>query len=116
VDGKEVVAHTEAIFDTGTTQLVGDRHTISKFFENIPGSKPAPELDDGAYTSALRDAVTWLTLTHILISLLCQSHVISTVPFSSMLVGRISILPLLHLISVSPSPMTIVHASLARRG
>jgi hypothetical protein len=58
VNGKEVMGSTTAIFDTGTNQLVGDPHGISKFFEAIPNARRAPEIGDGFYTSALRDAFT----------------------------------------------------------
>ena len=44
----------EAIFDTGTTMIVGDPSGISKFYEKLPGYGVdwLPEYDgDGSYTS-----------------------------------------------------------------
>jgi hypothetical protein len=58
VNGKEVLGSIAAIFDTGTTLIVGDPDGIKKFMASVPESKLAPEIGDGFYTSALRDAVT----------------------------------------------------------
>jgi len=49
----QVVGETAAIYDTGTTQIVGDPAGIKKFYEPLEllyGAKYAPELGDGIYT------------------------------------------------------------------
>jgi hypothetical protein len=48
-----VVGKTETIFDTGTTQILGDPVGINAFFAALSpsGAKPAPEYGDGIYTS-----------------------------------------------------------------
>jgi hypothetical protein len=53
VNGHTVVGKTAAIFDTGTTQILGDPDSITKMFEAISGAKPASSYDIGLYTSAL---------------------------------------------------------------
>lgn len=58
MNGKEVLGSIGAVFDTGTTLIIGDPDGINKFMASVPGSKLAPEIGDGVYTSALRDAVT----------------------------------------------------------
>jgi len=50
VDGNTVVGNTEAIFDTGTTLIVGDKHGISKLFAPILGAQSAPQYGPGLYT------------------------------------------------------------------
>jgi hypothetical protein len=49
VKGVTVVKGTAAIFDSGTTQIVGDTVGIAKLFGAIDGAQPA---GDGDYTSA----------------------------------------------------------------
>ena len=51
VNGAPVVESAAAIFDSGTTQIVGDPTGIGKLFEAIDGAQPAPQLGEGAYTS-----------------------------------------------------------------
>jgi cathepsin D len=46
------VGSTAAIFDTGTTQIIGDVAGIAKLFDSISGAQSAPQYGDGAYTSA----------------------------------------------------------------
>lgn len=48
-----VVGLTEAIFDTGTTQILGDPDGIERFYAPLKrfGAKPAPQYGDGIYTS-----------------------------------------------------------------
>jgi len=50
VNGKSVVGSTAAIFDTGTTQIVGDPTGIAAIFSSISGAQAAPQLGDGVYT------------------------------------------------------------------
>jgi hypothetical protein len=49
VNGKSVVGSTAAIFDTGTTSIVGDAAGIAAIFNSISG---AQAVGDGSYTSA----------------------------------------------------------------
>ena len=44
---------TAAVFDTGTTMVLGSPDSIAKIFEAISGAKSAPELGTGLYTSTL---------------------------------------------------------------
>jgi hypothetical protein len=56
------------IFDSGTTEIVGDAAGIAKLFEAIDGAQPAPQLGEGAYTStfsnvtnqSIRIHITWM--------------------------------------------------------
>jgi len=41
VGGKQAVGTTSAIIDTGTTLVVGDPTSVSKFYESVPGSQDA---------------------------------------------------------------------------
>ena len=65
MNGAPVVERTAAIFDSGTTLIVGDPAGIAKLFEGIDGAQLAPELGDGAYTSAFSDATNQPTRIHI---------------------------------------------------
>jgi cathepsin D len=47
------MGRTAAIFDTGTTQILGDPGSIAKMFEAISGAKSAPSYGIDLYTSAL---------------------------------------------------------------
>ncbi|KAI9510779.1 acid protease [Russula earlei] len=49
VDGNSVVGQTEAIFDTGSTQIIGDPDGIRALFAAIPGASPSAG-DDNSYT------------------------------------------------------------------
>ncbi|KAI0287673.1 acid protease [Russula brevipes] len=51
VDGNAIVGSTAAIFDTGTTQIIGDPTNIAKIFSLINGSRLASEIGPGVYTS-----------------------------------------------------------------
>jgi len=64
VNGKSVLGSTAAIFDTGTTEILGDSASIAKLFAEISGSKPAPQLGDGAYTSAFSSVTGQSTRIH----------------------------------------------------
>ena len=59
-----VVGKTETIFDTGTTQIIGDPVGIAALFAALSpsGAKPAPEYGVGIYTS------TWATVVVLQIS------------------------------------------------
>jgi len=50
VNGKSAVGSTAAIFDSGTTQIVGDPISIAELFEPISGAQAAPQFGDGIYT------------------------------------------------------------------
>ncbi|KAI0253317.1 acid protease [Lactifluus subvellereus] len=50
VDEDTVVGNTTAIFDTGTTLILGDEGGISKLFARIPGARLAPHHGRGIYT------------------------------------------------------------------
>jgi cathepsin D len=50
VDGTSVVESTAAIFDSGTTQIVGDPVGIANIFKQISGARAAPQYGDGTYT------------------------------------------------------------------
>jgi hypothetical protein len=56
VNGNPVVGSTTAIFDTGSTQIIGDPTGIAKLFDSISGAQSAPHLGDGVYTSAFSNA------------------------------------------------------------
>jgi cathepsin D len=48
-----VVGKTQTIFDTGTTQIIGDPKGIKQFYALLRfyGAKPAPQYGEGIYTS-----------------------------------------------------------------
>jgi hypothetical protein len=56
VNGAPVVESTAAIFDSGTTKIVGDTASIAKLFEAIDGAQSAPQFGEGTYTSAFSSA------------------------------------------------------------
>jgi hypothetical protein len=58
VNGKTVVGNTAAIYDTGTTQIIGDSAGIAKLFKSISGAHLAPQHGPGVYTSALTSVAT----------------------------------------------------------
>jgi cathepsin D len=62
VNGAAVVNSTAAIFDSGTTQIVGDPAGIAKLFEAIDGAQSAGE---GVYTSAFSSTTNQWTRIHI---------------------------------------------------
>ena len=78
MNGKSVLGSTAAIFDTGTTEILGDSASIAKLFAEISGSKPAPQLGDGAYTSAFSSVTSQSTRIHI--TSISQSLARSTLP------------------------------------
>jgi hypothetical protein len=53
VFGIPAVEKTEAIYDTGTTQILGDPVGIQRLYDEILGSLPAKKYGDGFYTSTL---------------------------------------------------------------
>jgi len=50
VNGKSAVGSTAAIFDSGTTHIVGDPISIGELFKPISGAQAAPQFGDGIYT------------------------------------------------------------------
>jgi len=50
VNGAPVVGSTSAIFDSGTTKIIGDTADIAKLFEAINGAQSASQFGEGAYT------------------------------------------------------------------
>ncbi|KAH9968219.1 acid protease [Russula dissimulans] len=50
VNGKTVVGNTAAIYDTGTTQIVGDSAGIANLFNSISGAQSASQYGPGVYT------------------------------------------------------------------
>jgi len=50
VNGKTVVGNTAVIFDTGSTQIVGNSAGIASLFNSISGAQPAPQYGLGIYT------------------------------------------------------------------
>ena len=53
MNGDTVVGQTAAIFDTGTTQILGDPGSIATMFEAISGAESTSKYDIDLYTSAL---------------------------------------------------------------
>lgn len=51
VYGIPAVEKTEAIYDTGTTLILGDPVGIQSLYDEILGSFPATKYGDGFYTS-----------------------------------------------------------------
>ena len=65
---KSVVGRTATIFDSGTTQIVGDPKSIAKFFKPIKGAKAASkEYGEGSYTSAFSSTTDQPTHLYIYI-------------------------------------------------
>lgn len=64
---KSVVGSTAAIFDSGTTQIVGDPKGIAKFFKSIKGAKSASKYGEGVYTSAFSSTTDQPTHLYIYI-------------------------------------------------
>ena len=56
MNGNSVVGSTAAIFDSGTTNIIGDSTGIAKLFEAIDGAQLAPQFGEGTYTSAFSSA------------------------------------------------------------
>jgi hypothetical protein len=65
VNGIPVVGSTAAIFDTGTTEIVGDPAGIAALFGAIPGAQLAPQLGNNIYTSTFSGATDQSTGVHI---------------------------------------------------
>lgn len=65
MNGKSVVGSTAAIFDSGTTLIVGDPTGIANLFGAIDGAQSAPQLGEGTYTSAFSNATIQPTRIHI---------------------------------------------------
>ena len=81
-----MVGETVAIFDTGTTPILGDEVGISNLFAQIPGAESAPQYA-GVYTSAYFQSNAAGSLAHTS-DFLSQFLAISTLPFPLMLVGE----------------------------
>jgi hypothetical protein len=62
VNGAPVVKSTAAIFDSGTTLIIGDPAGIAKLFKAIDGAQSAGE---GTYTSAFSSPTNQSTCIHI---------------------------------------------------
>jgi hypothetical protein len=65
VNGNPVVGSQAAIFDTGTAQILGDSASIAALFGAINGSRLAPEVGKGIYTSAFSGATDQSTRIHV---------------------------------------------------
>jgi hypothetical protein len=65
VNGKPVVGGNAAIFDTGTSLILGDPDDVAALFGEIDGAQLAPDLGDGLYTSAFSIATDQSTHIHI---------------------------------------------------
>ena len=64
VNGKPVIGREAAIFDTGTSQIISDSASIVALFGAIPGAQPAPQIGEGAYTSAFSGATDQSTYSY----------------------------------------------------
>ena len=83
MNGKTPVGQTKVVFDTGTTQIVGDAVGIQSLFLAIDKAEPSPQSNGVIlYTSTLSSAVD--RPPHELISL-PQSLATSTLPSALML-------------------------------
>ena len=51
--GNTIVGETQAIFDTGTTLIIGDPSNVALLYEALAefGAESAPDLGDGMYSS-----------------------------------------------------------------
>jgi hypothetical protein len=78
VNGKSVVGSKAAIFDTGTSLILGDTAGIAALFGAIDGAQLAPEIGKGIYTSAFSGATD--QSTRIFIPSIPQSLARSTLP------------------------------------
>lgn len=65
MNGETVVEGYAAIFDTGTTLILGDSVGIAELFGAIDGAQLAPQLGEGLYTSAFSGATNHSTRIHI---------------------------------------------------
>ena len=94
-----VVGLTEAIFDTGTTQILGDPDGIERFYAPLKrfGAKPAPQYGDGIYTST-RLVVSQIRRFRTFD--LSQFLATSVLPSPCTFEGRKSRFPLIHLPSI----------------
>ena len=80
VSGTPVVGSQPAIFDTGTTEIVGDTDSITNLFAAIDDAQP---VGDGSYTSAFSGTADQLTHVHIPIPSISQSLARLTLLFRS---------------------------------
>lgn len=60
-----MVGSTAAIFDTGTTQILGDPAGIVKLFKAISGAQAAPQFGQGIYTSTFHSVTNQSTHTYV---------------------------------------------------
>ena len=93
----DVIGTTSAIFDTGTTLIVGDTAGIERFYAPLVvyGAMPAPQYGAGIYTSKWASSVADQTPYNVFS--LSQSLATSILPSPFMLEGRKSRFPLSHL-------------------
>lgn len=101
-----MVGKIEAIFDTGSTNIIGDPVRVAKF-ASIIGAKAAPGYGDGTYTSTLSNVAIQSPYTLISVS---QYLATSTRLSPFLLEGKKSLFLLLRSTS-DLSPRTLVLAS-----
>ena len=109
----EVVGETKTIFDTGTTQIIGDPAGIEDFYTPLVlfyGAEPAPQYGAGIYTSTWAGNVADPMPHNIFPS---QSLAISILPSLLQLEGRKSRF-LLNLLTLGPYPRALILALLAQ--
>lgn len=106
-----VIGPTDAIFDTGTTLIVGDPAGIELFYAPLTayGAMPAPQYGTGIYTSKWVSSVADQTPYNVFF--LSQSLATSTFPSPFMLEGRKSRFPPKHL-TLAPYPKVLIPALL----
>ena len=107
----EVVGETKTIFDTGTTQIIGDPVSIEDFFTPLVllyCAEPAPQYGEGIYTSTWASSVADPTPHNISLS---QSLAILILPSPLLLEGRKSRFLLNHL-TLGPYPRALILALL----
>ena len=112
----EVVGETKTIFDTGTTQIIGDPARIEDFFTPLVlfyGAEPAPQYGAGIYTSTWASRQVVLPIRRLTNIFLSQSLAISILPSPLLLEGRKSRFLLNHL-TLGPYPRALILALLAQ--
>ena len=111
MNGQTVVGQTNTIFDTGTTQIIGDVVGIQSLFLAIGNAEPLPQSNGIIlYTSMFSSAVD--QPLHDLPTL-SQSLATSTLPFMSML-GEWKSRFLLPCLILALSPRALIGVSLVR--
>ena len=102
------------IFDTGTTQIIGDPAGIEDFFTPLVlfyGAEPAPQYGAGIYTSTWASRQVVLPIRRLTNIFLSQSLAISILPSPLLLEGRKSRFLLNHL-TLGPYPRALILALL----